>query len=319
MDGEKRKRVFGFIIAVVFLLGIFADVVMAQDDRFPSRPIRLIIGAGPGSSTDLPMRALARAAEKILGQSIVCLNNPGGGGVRGLSTVVGEKPDGYTLGTMSVSTLINARMEKIQFAIPKDFTPVLQTYVYARAFFVRKDAPWKSWQDLMKDAREQKTGVTVGTWGPRDFGWLMLTEIEKKENVKFVFAPFSGPGEVMSALLGGHVSASTLTSGWLYVRSGECRALLVFTGRRIQSAPDVPCSKELYGLEREVFGGILAPKGLPEPILMKLHNAFKKATEDSEYRKICEKLESIVSTKSPDEFRKALEEADEATRKALLK
>jgi tripartite-type tricarboxylate transporter receptor subunit TctC len=220
---------------------------------------------------------------------------------------------------MSVSTLINARTEKISFAIPRDFTPVIQTYVYARAFFVRKDAPWKTWQDLVKYGRDHKAEITVGTWGPKDFGWLMLTEIEKRENIKFIFAPFSGPGEVMAALLGGHVSASTLTSGWLYVRSGECRALLAFTDRRVESAPDVPCSKELYGLERAVFGGILAPKGLPQPILMKLHNAFRKASEDEDFRKICGKLEMIPTIKSPAEFTKALEEADEATRKALVK
>ena len=115
---------------------------------------------------------------------------------------------------------------------------------------------------------------------------MILTQIEKKGKVKFVHVPFSGPGEVMVALLGGHITANTLVSAMAHVKSGECKLLLVFSDERIASAPQVPTTKELYeglyGVDLVNFAGILAPKGLAKPVVQRLRTPLlKKSTINS--------------------------------------
>lgn len=205
-------------------------------------------------------------------------------------------------------------MEKIDLNIAQDFTPVIQTVYFVRPFAVRKDAPWNTWQEFIKYARDHKGIITIGIWGAADFGWILLKQIEEIEKVEFVYVPFSGPGEIMAALLGGHITANAIASGMFHARSGECKLLMVFTDNRVKSAPDVPTVKELYGLEYAVFGGLLAPKGLPEPILAKIHDAYKKAMDDPDFLKICDKMDLIMSYKNPEEFRKILEKTDNGVR-----
>ena len=173
-----------FVIVVV-CMGISSMVTMAQEDRFPAKPIKLVIGTGPGGSADLPMRALAKAAENILGQPIMCLNTPGAAGVRALATVLKEKPDGYTLVTLMAGSLSTAHIQKLDFSIVNDFTPIIHIQNHPSTFGVRKDAPWKTWQEIIKYVREHKGVLTVGVWGIGSTDWLVLTQIEKRENVKF--------------------------------------------------------------------------------------------------------------------------------------
>ncbi len=310
------------VLFCCFLLGTLShSALAAETDRFPSKPIKLLISGTPGSSSDLPLRALAKAAEKVLGQPITCLNVPGAGGTRALSTMVKEKPDGYTLVLMTFPTLVTMRVEKLNFS-PADFTPIVQVQSHPLPFAVRKDAPWKTWQDFIKYARERKGGATVGVFGATSTGWLALKQIENVEKTKLVYVPFPGAGEVMSALLGGHIDANTLTSGTFYAKSGEARVLLFFADKRIRDFPDVPTAKELYGLEgagiNGGFTGIVAPKGVPERIVGKLHEAFKKALEDPEFIKVIEKFDLLVSYRSPNEFGEAMRKVDQGIKEILV-
>jgi tripartite-type tricarboxylate transporter receptor subunit TctC len=294
--------------------------VYAREDRFPTKPIKLLISGTPGSSSDIPIRALAKAAEKILGQPITCVNTPGAGGARALSAVVKERPDGYTLVLMTLPGMITARVEKFDFSY-NDFTPIVQVQSHPVPFAVRKDAPWKTWQELVKHMREGKGKVTVGVFGATSTGWIALKQMEPVEKVKFVYVPFPGAGEVMAAILGGHVTANTLTSGTLYARNGELKVLLFLADKRMKDFPDVPTAKELYGLNgagiNGGFSGIVAPKGLPGPVQKKLSEAFKKAMEDGEFLKTIEKYELLVAYKSPAEFAEVLNITDKGIKQIV--
>lgn len=309
-----------FVILVVLYAGVTVRFASAREDRFPSKPIKLLISGSPGSSSDIPIRALAKAAEKNLGQSITCINVPGAGGARALSTVVKEKPDGYTLVLMTFPALVTLHTEKFDFSFA-DFTPILQVQSHPLPFAVRKDASWKTWQEFIKYGREHTGTVTVGVFGATSTGWLALKQIENVERMKFVYVPFPGAGEVMAALLGGHITANTLTSGTLYARNGELKVLLFFADKRMKDFPDVPTAKELYGLEgagiNGGFTGIVAPKGLPEPVLARLHDAFKKATDDPEFVKVIDKFELLVSYRNPKEFAEVIRKTNEGIKEAL--
>jgi tripartite-type tricarboxylate transporter receptor subunit TctC len=309
-----------FFILAVLCAGVAVQPAEALEDRFPSKPIKLLISGTPGSSSDLPIRALAKAAEKNLGQSITCINVPGAGGARALSTVVKEKPDGYTLVLMTFPALVTGHMEKFDFSFT-DFTPILQVQSHPLPFAVRKDAPWKTWQEFIKYGREHTGTVTVGVFGATSTGWLALKQIESVEKMKFIYVPFPGAGEVMAALLGGHITANTLTSGTLYARNGELKVLLFFADKRMKDFPDVPTAKEVYALEgagiNGGFTGIVAPKGLPEPILSRLHDAFKKALDDPEFIKVIDKFELLVSYRSPKDFGDVIRKTNEGIKGVL--
>jgi tripartite-type tricarboxylate transporter receptor subunit TctC len=319
---RKFVRVsFFFLVTIVLCVGITINITLAQEDRFPSKPISLIIGAAPGSSTEVPARALAKAAEKSLGQPIVCSNTPGAGGARALGQVLKAKPDGYTLVCVPSSGQITSIVEKLDYALPDDFTPIIQFQSVPIPFAVRKDAPWKTWQEFVKYAREHKGIVTVGVFGSKGLNWLLLRQIEEEDRIKFVLAPYSGGGEAAAAILGGHVTASTIVSSIVYAKSGELKLLLVFSDQRLKSFPDVPTAKELYGPRGGALGGgfvgIFGPKGLPKSILTRLHDAFKKGMEDEEYIKVTESFDLVISYRNSEEFANSLKRTDEVTREFL--
>jgi tripartite-type tricarboxylate transporter receptor subunit TctC len=310
-----------FLTMLMLCLSPAIKAALAQEDLFPSKPINLIIGAAPGSSTEVPTRALAKAAEKLLGQPIVCSNAPGAAGARALGQVLKAKPDGYTLVNINFAGHITSITEKLDYVVPGDFTPVIQFQTLPSPFAVKKDVPWKTWQEFVKYAREHKGMVTVGTFGRRGLAWLVLRQIEKRENLQFVFAPYSGGGEAATAILGGHLTASTIISSIVYAKSGELKLLLVLSDQRLKSFPDVPTAIELYGPGGVGFGGsyngLVAPKGLPKPILIRLHDAFKKALEDQEFIKVSEGFDLLISYRSPEEFAKLLQMTDDAAREVL--
>jgi tripartite-type tricarboxylate transporter receptor subunit TctC len=297
------------------------NIALAQEGLFPSKPINLIIGAAPGAATELPTRALAKAAEKFLGQPIVCSNVPGAAGARAMGQVLKAKPDGYTLVNVNCAGQITSIVEKLNYALPDDFSPIIQFQTIPLPFLVRKDAPWKTWQEIIKYAREHKGMVTVAIFGSKGTPWLVLHQIEKRENAKFIFAPYPGGGEAATAILGGHVAATITVSSIAYAKSGELKLLLVFSDHRLKDFPDVPTAIELYGSEGVAFdggyNGIVAPKGLPKPILVKLHDAFKKATDDQDFIKVSKGFDLVISYRNPEEFTELLKRTDNVVREFL--
>ena len=119
MKGSKVLSLCLF--AVLTCLVSFSAHAAGRDAKYPVKPIKLLILEGPGGTCDVPTRALARAVEKILGQPVVCMNVPGGGGVRLLTEMRREKPDGYVIGTISAGTLISSLWTHVDFSAVKDF------------------------------------------------------------------------------------------------------------------------------------------------------------------------------------------------------
>jgi tripartite-type tricarboxylate transporter receptor subunit TctC len=318
----RKLKKFQFISLITIVLCIIINIEFARTEEsgFPSKPIKLLFREGPGGSLDITYRALAKAVEKILGQPIICINVPGAGGNRAIAAVIQEKPDGYTLATITIGTLVAARSEKLDYSTPSNFTPVVRTQGHPQPVAVRKDAPWKTWQEFVNFAREHKGEVKVAVWGAKSVPWLALQKIEKKENVNFTYVPFPGTGEAMAAILGGHVDAITHSSAIMHSKGGELRSLLLFADGRLKSLPGVPTANELYGPGLGFTGGftgIVGPKGLPESILMRFDDVFRKAIEDPDYQKMIEKYELLIAYQNHEEFKKGLEEMDKEIRKVL--
>jgi tripartite-type tricarboxylate transporter receptor subunit TctC len=157
-------------LAVVVLAVVLACAGGAPSARaevkFPSRPITMINPFTPGGPIDIHFRVLAPQAEKVFGVSVVVDNKPGAGGTLGPATMAATaKPDGYTISNIGSSVLLLPLLQKTAFDPLKDFTYIINFSSYRYIVVVHKDAPWRSWNDLVADARKNPGKLSYGSFG----------------------------------------------------------------------------------------------------------------------------------------------------------
>ncbi len=272
------------IISTILTLG---QNVQAQD--YPVRPITMLVGFPPGAGVDIGARLIAKEAEKFLGQEIVPLNKPGGGGAVAAGILASSRADGYTiLGDVSAAFSNSPHLEKVNYDPLKDFIFIFQYGHLVPIYIVTSDSPHKSFKEAIEFARKNPGKFSVGTPGVGTSPNLAMELIKLKENIDIPVIPFGGSSPALTALLGGHVSSigTSTPTAVPHLRAGKVRALAITADQRYEATPDVPTLKELgytYAVFTEVFL-IAAPKGTPPAIVEKLEEAFRKAAETSEYR-----------------------------------
>jgi tripartite-type tricarboxylate transporter receptor subunit TctC len=315
---RSAKKIIGLLIILTAALPLGVSAFAAE---FPTKPITFIIPYPPGGSTDLTGRALANAARKYLGQPVMCENKSGGGGTVGPNLVIAKPPDGYTLGISSGAVTIAWHMGKINFSPLEDTTPITRYSSYVFGLVVRSDAPWKTIQDLVKYAKENPQKVTYGTPGMGTNPHLAVEELSMLTGAQFVHMPFKGGAESNAAMLGGHIDAISDSTSWgPMVDAGRFKLLATYAAQRMPRYPDVPTLKEagydmVYSSPLEIIG----PKGMPKPIVARLHEAFKKAMDDPEYLAILKKFDMSPNYLGPEDLNKALARESEQIKKIIQK
>ncbi|OGI61194.1 MAG: hypothetical protein A2W18_07360 [Candidatus Muproteobacteria bacterium RBG_16_60_9] len=263
------------------LLAAGAVSVGAAD--FPTKPVTLIVPWPPGGSTDVAMRAIAESASKHLGQTIIVDNKPGGSGTVGVAAMAATaKPDGYTVAQIPITVFRLPHITKMSFDPVKDFTYVAHLSGYTFGVVVKKDAPWKTFRDLLNDAKANPGKITYASPGAGTSLHIGMEQIAVREGIKWTHVPFKGGAETSAAVLGGHVSATADSTGWgPLVNSGDLRLLVTWGKQRTKNWPDVPTLKEV-GIDMVADSpfGIAGPKGMDPKAVQVLHDAFKKAIED---------------------------------------
>jgi len=292
----------GFLLAVVVLAFGAAFPLCAAE--FPEKEVSIIIPWAPGGATDLIFRAVAAASQQHLGQAIVIVNRAGGGGAVGYTEGAQAKPDGYTLTAAVTPLTILPHQVKTAFTY-KDFEPVINVVSDPSMFLVRADAPWKTLQEFLDQARKNPGMISVGNSGAGGGVHLVALAFEKAAGVKFNHIPFSGGGPSVTALLGGHINAVSVSppEGINHVRAGKLRIIALFSEKRFEMFPDVPTVKE-QGLNftMGMWRGVAAPKGTPPEAIRKLHDAFKKGMDDPGFRKAAKDMAVNLEYLPPADF-----------------
>src|SRR5512137_497839 len=251
-----------FMIMCVFC---FMAVMPVQAADFPTKEVQVIIPWAAGGATDLIFRALGATAGKYLNKAVVVVNRPGGGGAVGYTDGMKAKPDGYTL-TAAVTPLV-ILPHQIQTAFTyKDFEPILNVVSDPSMFLVRSDAPWKSLTEFLDYARKNPDMITVGNSGAGGGVHLVALAFEKKAGVKFNHIPFAGGGPSVTALLGGHINAVSVSppEGIPQVQAGKLKIIALFAEKRLAMFPDVPTVKEqVVDFAMGMWRGLVAPQGTP--------------------------------------------------------
>ncbi len=280
-----------FIVTAVLLLMVCPVLASAAD--FPTKPITLEIGYAPGGSTDLVSRAIAGEAAKILGQPIICNNTPGAAGNLVLGKIKNVKPDGYTLAAAPTANVYRIpHMQESPFKV-SDLVPIGEYSQYQYGVAVKADSPWKTWEEFIDYAKKNPGKIRYSTAGIGTGQHLGMEFVAKKYGIQWTMVPFKGGVEATMAVLGGHVDAISQTTEFKdHVIAGKMRMLLAWNPKRLISFPNVPTAKE-KGIDVQVATGISlwAPKGIPQDVVNKLADAFRKAAATETFKQVCLKFD----------------------------
>ncbi|OZI23776.1 hypothetical protein CAL26_10145 [Bordetella genomosp. 9] len=254
------------------------------DDRFPGKPIRIVVPVSPGGTVDLVARLVAKGMSEDLGQSVLVENKPGASSLVGTREVARAAPDGYTLLAVA-NTFVSAPafVAEAGYDPIKDFAPVTQTVRIPMVLVANPSVPESSVKALIERARAHPGQISYASSGIGSTGYIAAELFSKQAGVKMLPVSYKGNAQAITDLVGGQVMVmfdQVSTSG-PYVQAGKLKALGVTTSTRSKLLPDVPTIAEagLPGYEEDTFNAILAPAGTPAPIVLKLRDAVAKALQ----------------------------------------
>lgn len=318
LEAPTRRRLITAAAGTALLSTGIPRPAMAQ--AFPSRPITLIVPFPPGGVTDVQFRALAQIVTKELGQPIVISNRPGASGTLGPAQMAQTSPpDGYTLSIVSSGQFRIPHVNKVSWDPLRDFTWILGITAYSFGVAVRADAPWKTFAELIADAKANPGKLTMGTSGRGNVGHVAMERVFKSTGANMTLVPFKGAAEFMAALVGGHIDVVP-DGGWgTMARAGRVRLLAMMTPTRLPSWPDIPTLREL-GYDVTVLPMLLiaGPKGMDPAVVKTLHDAFKKASFDPVFQKVLDNDNQTTIYMDAEQIRKYAAEQFEEQRKVVV-
>jgi len=316
---REKKKVFGMMMLCLFL---FIPVMAGAAEKFPTKPIELVVPFAAGGSTDVLARLVAKYAPKYFEKPLVIVNKPGGGGVTGTEGVVRSTPDGYTLyvGYGSGHDLVmphfigTAQLPKMPFDTFKDLIPVCRLSVHSVVMIIRGDAPYKTLKEFI-DWGKKKEQVTASVSTKAGSVDITLQALGKATGLKIVTVPFRGGAESVTAIVGGQTDCggnhpSEIIS---HIKAKRLIPIAVALDARDPALPDVPTFKEL-GYNVVTVGsvkGVAAPKGTPSEVTGYLSERFRKVCEDPEFIKSMKAIGQPVMYLGPEDFGKYLKEGFE--------
>jgi tripartite-type tricarboxylate transporter receptor subunit TctC len=300
----------GQLAAAAAAFVLVAGATLAQES-FPSHPITMVVPFPPGGVADQTGRPTAAALEKVLKQPVVVLNKPGAGGAIGMASVAKAKPDGYTIMMALSSISIIPESDKLFDREPAyrmdQLAPIALVSADPTVLVVGADAPWKSVQDFVADAKARPGRISYSSSGIYGTLHMAMEIFAHAAGIKLNHVPFSGGGPALTALLGDHVEALASGPGPVIpqVRAGKMRVLASWGEKRLAAMPDVPTFKELgYDIQFYIWSGLFAPQGVPEPVMKTLRAAVATVAEDPDFKDQMAKLETPISYLDAPEFQK---------------
>jgi tripartite-type tricarboxylate transporter receptor subunit TctC len=279
-------------------------------DKYPERPIEVIIGYAAGGSTDVIARKVAQGAEKVLGQPLMIVNKPGAAGAVSYKEVHDAKPDGYKL-LVAVPSITT---HKLLGSLPYDhneFEPIITFNYEPIVLAVSAKSPWKTLEEFIDYTKKNPGKVKIASVSRGSTANVAVIAMQDKLGIKVdVIEEGSGGAKVMMMAAGGHVDGAAVASGEALpqVKAGNLRVLGIMGAERIPAMPDVPTFKEKgYDLNVPVNRYFLAPKGTPKEIVDKLYKAFKAAVDDPSYAAFLKDYGAMPLGLNPEETKKYLD------------
>jgi tripartite-type tricarboxylate transporter receptor subunit TctC len=267
-------------------MALLAGPAAAQQD-YPNRPVKIIVGHPPGGVPDLVARAYARRLGELLGQSFLVENRPGAAGTTATAQVARMPADGYTLMAGETGQLFVAPYlyRNLGYDTLRDFTPISMVATGGVLLVVNATSPIRNLQDLIREAKANPGKLDYGSSGVGSIHHISMATFFDEAGIELMHVPYKGSGQSITAVLAGEVPvlATSVATAGPHIAAGKLVPLGVTTSYRASGLPNVPSIGETfkdYDFASET--GFLAPAGLPAPVLDKLAQAIRQASESPE-------------------------------------
>lgn len=298
------KRVLVHCMLIVAGLGV---VAVAHAQKYPERPIRLIVPFSPGGTSDLMGRVVGARIGEVLGTTVVVDNRGGAGGTLGAALAAQAAPDGYTLLVPHVGLAVNETLyAKKQYNAVKDLTPVSRLGETPNSVVVKNALPVKNMGDLIALAKKQPGQVIYASAGVGSAAHLAMALLEHSAGIKFNHVPFKGGGPSMIATAAGQVDFSmpAFPTSVPHIKAGRLRIIAVTGLKREPTMPDVPTVAEsgVPGFEFSIWFAMFAPTGTPKAIVTRLNQEVVKMMETQDMRAQLAKVGVNAGSSTPEEL-----------------
>ena len=295
-------------------LAIAAAAAAAQSvaTRYPNKFVRFIVPYAPGGSSDVLARTLGQKLGETLGQTFVIDNRPGAGSMIGTDIAAKSTPDGYTIILSDMPHTINPSIyAKVPYDPVNDFSPITVIGVSPMFLFAHPSVQAQSVKDFIALAKAQPGKIAIASGGTGATTHLMAELLQSHAGIKLTHVPYKGAGPALTDVVAGQIPATftSMATAAPYAKSGRLRVLGVTSAKRLPAFPEVPTFEEsgVPGMVVEHWWGVMAPAGVPRPLIEKLRGEIVKALNSADVRERFAVLAVQPKTATPEEFRALLE------------
>lgn len=285
----RARRSLGFTLLASAVWSAASPSVLGEAVAFP-KTMTIIVPFAPGASNDTFARLLAQQLGPKLGVTMIVDNKPGAGGSIGAGYVARAKPDGGTLLLTSSTFTGNAAVQrKLPYDPVKGFAPVAMLASGPMILAVGNDTPYKNVQELLAAARAKKGEIAYGSAGIGSINQMASELLNSMANVEMTHVPYKGIGNAITEMMGGRLQMviASFPSIAEQARAGKVRSLAVTSAKRSKFAPDLlTVAETVPGYDVELWWGVLAPAGMPQPMVDRLNVEIRAiiATPDMQKR-----------------------------------
>jgi tripartite-type tricarboxylate transporter receptor subunit TctC len=292
---------------LALVLTFMAQGLVLAQDKYPSKPVTVIVPQAAGGANDAIARVIAQKLTEQLGQSFIIDNRTGAGGNVGTVAAARAKPDGYTLMvTADSSMVINPSLYKSTGFDPlKDFEPVGTVATAGYVLVANPAFPAKNTADLIALAKQQPGKINIGSAGNGTLNHLIGEMLGKAAGIDLIHIPYKGSSAAVTDLVAGQVQVSvqSLPSSIAFIRSGKVKVLGVVNPKRLPALPDAPTIGEtVKGFGTTPWYGMFAPAGTPKHIVLQLNSAIAKALESKDVQERLAGVGCEPYKSSPEQF-----------------
>jgi tripartite-type tricarboxylate transporter receptor subunit TctC len=316
---QKKRTTRRTMLLAAGACALLAAPAFAQG-TYPNRPVKIVVGFAPGGGSDLIARLLAAKLGDRIGQPVIVENRPGAGGMLGAEYALKQPADGYTLFLAAASYTVNPSVYTLHFDAIKDMTPIAQL---ARGPFIVAVTPSlqaKNVQELVSLAKKEPGNLSYATAGTGSITHIVTEYFLDTTGTQMMHVPYKGTSPALTDTIAGRTQLifGTVGSTLPFVKSGKLRAVAVTTPTRLPALPDVPTVAESGYPSFQVtnWHGIIAPKGLPREIQLKLNKAIQESMHDPRMVETLAEDGLVPANGTPEEFGSLL--ASEAGRWAAV-
>lgn len=298
-------------ILMAACVALTAGQAVAQDAKYPSKPITIVVPFAAGGTVDIIARMVGEHLQKKLGATVVVENMGGAGGNIGVNRVAKAAPDGYTIGLASTSPLAIAPSlygSKLQFQPEKDLVAFTQVSIVPNVLVVNPDRiKARTVPELIAYIKANDGKVTFGSAGPGTSQHLAGELFQQMTGTKMVHVPYKGSSQMVTDLISGQIDIAFDNVPLLlpHVAGGKLALLATATPKRAEFDPNVPAVAEfLPGFEAVAWHGFIAPAATPKPIVDKLSSEVREFMTLPETKKKMAELGATAVAIPQDEFTK---------------